>query len=125
MDTARQVTIEKLNKIMTDLTTVRQGDSYSQVAERILSVNGKEASAMVLMGVSGMLSEETNGATLKTGQSLLNEALAVRKKSEILKKELDLFARTLLKHERQRSSSGWRQQLGLPLSTALQNTLVR
>ncbi len=126
MDTARQATIAKLLQIMTDLTTVRQGDSYSQISERLLSVNGKEASATILMGISQMLSDQTNGATLEKGQNLLQEALAVRRKSIVLKRELDQFARTLLKQERQRMQSSWKQPQFVPLAAAHQNnSLVR
>ena len=117
-DSAKQATITKLIQILTDLTTVREGDSYSQIAERLLSVNGKEVSANTLVEVSVMLKNETSDNTLEKGQVLLQEALAVRKKSKILKRELDHCASTILKLERQRITSGWKPLQVSPLQVA-------
>ena len=101
MEFTKEMAVSKLRNTLTELTTVQHGDTYWRIAESLLCLNGKEASASAVAKVSAMLQEESKSGRLVQGQCLLGEVLEVRKRSSVVKRELNQFAEMLLKAERE------------------------
>lgn len=117
MEFAKEMTVSKLKKTLTELTTVQHGDTYWRIAESLLCLNGKEPAASAVAKVSAMLQEESSSGRLQQGQCLLNEVLAVRTRSSVVKRELNQFAETMLTSERENTLRAQRAT-ALALSTA-------
>ncbi len=117
MEFAKEMTVSKLKKTLTELTTVQHGDTYWRIAESLLCLNGKEPAASAVAKVSAMLQEESKSGRLQQGQCLLSEVLAVRTRSSVVKRELNQFAETMLTSERENTMRAQRAT-ALALSTA-------
>ena len=101
MEFAKEMAVSKLKKTLTDLSTVQHGDTYWRIAESLLTLNGKEPSASAVAKVSAMLQEASKPSRLTQGQCLLSEVLAVRSRSNAVKRELDQYAEAILTSERE------------------------
>ncbi|MGH9552986.1 MAG: hypothetical protein ACRD3W_26645 [Terriglobales bacterium] len=96
---------------MNQLATVREGDSYWSVAERLLGINARTVSRSDLGTVVQTLMCVNDARLLEPGKNLLATVLGARKANSVLRSELDVYARKILEDECTLQSRRWTQPI--------------